>query len=355
MIMKGKIMYARGFYPKGKNLNVFFRLSLLAALFLIFTTLGLWLVVRVSLMPVNAANNVEVPVTVPQNASTARIAGLLAEKGVIRSALAFRLYARVNGLDGDLKPGSYQLSSAMSVSEILQKLVKGPPDRVKITVPEGYTVEQIAGLLEEKGVTTREKFLQAVSRRWEYSFLDNAVFDRWGLDGYLYPDTYYLGTNTGAEKIVAMMLQKFEQVITEHDYARWAAARGLTLHEAVTIASMVEREARVDSERVRIAGVIFNRLRLGMPLQIDATVRYALSKPKEKLLYKDLEVDSPYNTYKTSGLPPGPIANPGWPSMQAVIEPEENDYLYYVAKPDGTHAFARTLAGHNRNIEKYRQ
>jgi UPF0755 protein len=116
---------------------------------------------------------------------------------------------------------------------------------------------------------------------------------------------------------------------------------------------MVEREARVESERPRIAGVIFNRLKLGMPLQIDATVQYALGKPKEKLFYRDLEVDSPYNTYKVNGLPPGPIANPGWPSLKAVIEPERNDFLYYVARPDGTHAFARTLSEHNRNVQKY--
>jgi len=173
------------------------------------------------------------------------------------------------------------------------------------------------------------------------------------LEGYLFPDTYYPGSDSGPDKIVQMMLQNFEQVMERNDYISKARSKGLNLNEAVTVASMVEREARVESERPIIAGVIYNRLKAGMPLQIDATVQYALGKQKEKLLYKDLEINSPYNTYKISGLPPGPIANPGWPSLKAAIEPEKNNYLYYCAKPDGSHAFSRTLAEHNRNVQRY--
>lgn len=311
------------------------------------------LAIRISIMPVNIVNVGEITVVVPQNTNTAQIADLLADKGVIRSPLVFRLYARINNLDGSLKPGRYTLNTEMSVSKIIEELRKGPPDRIQVTIPEGYTVAQIADMLDQKGITDRESFFKALSQKKDYPFLDGIDIDRWGLDGYLYPDTYYLGSNTNADKIIDMMLLRFNQLITAHDYVNKALAKGLTLNEAVTIASMVEREARVESERARIAGVIFNRLKLGMPLQIDATVQYALGKPKENLLYKDLEINSPYNTYKISGLPPGPIANPGWPSLQAVVEAEENEYLYYVAKPDGTHAFARTLADHNNNIKKY--
>ncbi|WP_347487684.1 endolytic transglycosylase MltG [Desulfoscipio sp. XC116] len=319
----------------------------------IFLLLVGGLVMRASLMPVNVKNAADITVAVPQNASTSQIAALLAEKGVIRSAGAFRLYARVQGLDGAMKPGTYQLSTAMPVSGIIEVLLKGPPDRIKITIPEGYTVAQIAGLLQKQGIAGRDVFMQALDRSWQLAFLQEVPVSQWGLEGYLYPDTYFLGSQTGAGEIAEMMLKRFSQVIEEHDYIRQVEARGLTLHEAVTIASMVEREARVDSERPRIAGVIFNRLELGMPLQIDATVQYALGETKEKLLTKDLQVDSPYNTYRVNGLPPGPIANPGWPSMLAVIQPENHNYLYYVAKPDGSHAFSSSLAAHNANIRKY--
>jgi len=312
-----------------------------------------WLALWYSQMPVNVEKAEDISVTIPRNASTAQIAAMLEEKGVIRSSRVFCLYARLHGLDGSMKPGVYKLNTAMPLSDVTEVLTKGLPDRVKITIPEGYTIAQIADLLEQQGIVRRDDFLETLRGPWQLVFLQGVPVYRWGLEGYLYPDTYYLSSQTKAEKIAEMMLNNFGRVIAEHNYIRQAEARGLTLHEAVTIASMVEREARVASERPRIAGVIFNRLKLGMPLQIDATVQYALGETKEKLLIKDLQVDSPYNTYLINGLPPGPIANPGWPSMQAAIQPENHDYLYYVAKPDGTHAFAKSLAGHNANVRKY--
>lgn len=325
--------------------------TILVAVVLLLLVVGL--AMRAALMPVNEKNAAQIPVVVPQNASTAHIAAILEEQGVIRNARAFCLYARVQGSDGAMKPGAYNLSTAMPVAGIIEVLVKGPPDRIKVTVPEGYTVAQIADLLEEQGIAEGKDFLQALAGQWKLDFLSEVPVSQWGLDGYLYPDTYYLGSQTSVDEIAELMLKRFGQVIAEHDYIRQAQARGLTLHEAVTIASMVEREARVASERSRIAGVIYNRMNLGMPLQIDATVQYALGETKEKLLYKDLQVDSPYNTYKINGLPPGPIANPGWPSLLAAVQPEEHNYLYYVARPDGSHAFASTLAVHNDNIRKY--
>ncbi len=330
--------------------SLFFPLA--AACLLVVLAAGAF-AARALLLPVHDSGGEAVTVVVPKNASTAQIARLLEDQGIIKNDLAFRVYARWRQVDEKLKPGTYELHTAMSVPDILRKLVEGPPDRIRITVPEGYTVAQIAELLERKGVAGREEFLQSTRQHWDFPFLRDVPADTCGLEGYLYPDTYYVGSGTKPDKIVAMMLQKFGQVIEEHDYVRRAAERGLSLHQAVTIASMVEREARVEGERPRIAGVIFNRLRLGMPLQIDATVQYALGQPKEQLLYRDLEIDSPYNTYKITGLPPGPIANPGWSSLRAVVEPEQNDYLYYVAKPGGTHAFARTLSEHNANKRKY--
>lgn len=308
---------------------------------------------KISLMPVNDQKAVQITVVVPKSAATSTIAGVLKKSGVIRNASAFRLYARIQDVDGKLKPGSYTMNTAMTVPEVIRDLIKGPPDRITLTVPEGYTVAQIADLLEQKGLSTGAAFNQALNQNWQFSFFKDLPAQKNNLEGYLFPDTYYLGSDSVSEKIVEMMLQNFEQVMERYDYINKAKAKGLTLNEAVTVASMVEREARVESERPRIAGVIYNRLNAGMPLQIDATVQYALGKQKEKLLYKDLEIDSPYNTYKISGLPPGPIANPGWPSLKAAIEPEKNNYFYYCAKPDGSHAFARTLAEHNINVQKY--
>jgi UPF0755 protein len=173
------------------------------------------------------------------------------------------------------------------------------------------------------------------------------------MEGYLFPDTYHIGSRTTEEEIIKMMLKRFNDELVKLDYVEKITLPGLSLHNAVTLASLVEREAREDSERPVIAGVIMNRLNRGMKLQIDATVLYALGGHKEKVYYKDLEVDSPYNTYLYYGLPPGPIAFPGEASLKAAIEPAITDYLYYVAKPDGSHAFARTLAEHNNNKAKY--
>lgn len=322
---------------------------LIVLLLMVVGCLAMWH----SLTPVNTANTAGVAVVVPQHASTGQIAALLQEQGLIRSARTFSLYARLQGQDGAMKPGEYTLSAAMPVSEMIGLLTKGTGERIKITVPEGFTVNQIAALLEQQGITGQDAFRQSLLGPWQMAFLAGVPVNQWGLEGYLYPDTYFLSSATKADKIVEIMLKNFGRVIEEHDYIRRAEARGLTLHEAMTIASMVEREAQLESERPRIAGVIFNRLQQGMPLQIDATVQYALGETKEKLLYKDLQIDSPYNTYRIDGLPPGPIANPGWSSMLAVIQPESHNYLYYVAKPDGSHAFAVTLAEHNENVRQY--
>ncbi len=313
-----------------------------------------YLEVRSLFKPVDQARTgKQVNIVIPKNSSTADIASLLKSEGLIHNAMAFRLYARYHDIDGQFKPGNYPLNPAMSLAEITGLLIEGPDDTIKITVPEGFTVAQVAELMAQKGIANKDDFLTLTDSQWDYPYLADIPAGEKRLEGYLFPDTYHITPATGPEKLVQMMLNRFDSVINEHNYIKLASDRDLTLHQAVIIASMVEREARVAGERARIAGVIFNRLEMGMPLQIDATIQYVLDKPREILLYKDLEVDSPYNTYKHNGLPPGPIACPGWPSLQAVIKPEEHDFLYYVAKPDGSHAFSRTLQEHNNNIRKY--
>lgn len=303
----------------------------------------------------SVAQGETITVLIPEHASSRDVAKILHARGLIKSPQAFTLYTRWRGVDGRLKAGEYKFQPPLSVPEIVHQLIRGQPEEtVKVTVPEGYTVEQIAGLLAEKGIVSKEAFLAEAERgSFGYSFLAGLPAGPGRLEGCLFPDTYYLSKNISAHEVINLMLGRFQQEIASLNYVRRAEQAGLTLREAVIIASLVEREAKVDEERPVIAGVILNRLRIGMPLQVDATVQYALGGHRPQLTYQDLEVDSPYNTYKITGLPPGPIASPGRASLLAVVNPEQTNYLYYVAKPDGTHAFARTLAEHNANKCKY--
>ncbi len=299
----------------------------------------------------------EIKVEIPEGANSYQIARLLFQEELIKNERAFVYFSRLTGKDGLLKSGNYLLSPSYAIPEIIDKLVEGTSDNVIFTVPEGYTVEQIGNLLVEKGLIDKSRFDHLVAEG-EFSFpfmseLEKLPESSCRLEGYLFPDTYHVGKNISERELIILMLNRFQREMKELQFPEKVAEKGFTLNEGVTIASMVEREAKVDKERPLIAGVILNRLDLGMPLQIDATVQYVLKGHRSTIYYEDLEVESPYNTYRVLGLPPGPIGAPGRKSLLAVIEPEETDYLYYVAKPDGSHAFARTLQEHNANISKY--
>ncbi|MCL2336099.1 MAG: endolytic transglycosylase MltG, partial [Firmicutes bacterium] len=268
--------------------------GLLIILCLFFLLVLGYLSVSSFFKPVEHATNArQINITVPKNASTVAIADQLAGKGLIRSGAAFRFYARYHKIDGQFKPGAYQFNTAMTLDEITGLLINGPNDTVKITIPEGFTVAQIAELLAGKGIVKKDDFLRLMNKEWNYPYLKDLPAGPNKLEGYLFPDTYYISSATSPEKIIQMMLDRFDAVINEHNYIKLASDKGLTLNQAVTIASMVEREARAPGERALIAGVIYNRLKIGMPLQIDATVLYVLDKPKEVLLYKDLTINSP--------------------------------------------------------------
>jgi UPF0755 protein len=311
--------------------------------------------VHAVLAPVTARESDPVVVQIPANTSTAQIAAILDEQGLIRNQKAFRLYARLFGLDGKLQAGEYALSPALSTPEVIDHLVHGRTRLISFTVPEGLNLEQTTALLAQRGMGDQQRFNQlleeiAATHPLGYRLPDGTP----SLEGYLFPDTYLVSPGSSERDILLMMLSRFEDELERLNLAAKARQHGLTLHEAVTLASLIEREARVPEERAVISGVLHNRLRLGMLLQVDATVIYALGDySRQVVLYTDLEVDSPYNTYRYSGLPPGPIASPGRASLLAAVEPEEHDYLYYVAKPDGSHAFSRTLAEHNQKKRLY--
>lgn len=300
-------------------------------------------------------------VEVPRGATVRQIAATLERRGIIRSALAMRLYVRARGDGGRIQAGEYALGPAMPLERIVDKLVRGEVVTYPVTVPEGYTVRQIRNLLVEAGFADAGRLdallAEVVDGRpalaAEFPFLPEVEGRPEPLEGYLFPDTYRFPRGTPERDILRAMLARFAAELTPAVRARLDEL-GWTLDQAVTLASIIEREARVAEERPVISGVYHNRLRIGMKLDADPTVLYALGNPDRPLLFADLEVESPYNTYRNAGLPPGPIANPGAASLQAALYPADVPYLYFVAREDGTHVFARTYREHLNNLAKVR-
>ena len=298
----------------------------------------------------------EKEIEIPLNSSTTHIAALLEEEGIIINALVFRIYARYLGFDQELQAGRYTLSAAMGMEEILQELRRGVvyKETVRFTVPEGFTTEQIGARLAATGLVDAESFQEACNQYQsaEFDFLEEIPPDVYfRLEGYLFPDTYEVHTGVTAEEIIALMLRRF-RTVCDDAYISKASQLGLTLHEAITLASLVEKEGQVGAEMPLISAVFHNRLqndRMTL-LQSCATVQYALGETKPYLTNADLEVDSIYNTYMHPYLPPGPIGAPGQKALEAAVEPASVEYLYFVSKEDGSgaHYFSSTLQEHNR-------
>jgi UPF0755 protein len=317
------------------------------------------------LAPVDPRDSTRVVVTVPPGATASDIAADLQRRGLIRSSLFFRWEADQAGVGSNLAAGDYELSKSMSTDEIIQVLARGEVKRGLVaTIPEGWRAEQVADRLESAGLAPREEFLAAVAAPASVP-----GFDVLGispppprLEGYLFPDTYEVPQAVTGAHAAELMLKTFNQRVGSA--VRAPSQASLTPQQVVTLASIVEREAKVASERSTIASVYLNRLARGMPLQADPTVQYAIATRDgptaasygywRDLTEADLQVASAYNTYLHTGLPPGPICNPGEASIRAVLQPAQTDYLYFVATTDGsgTHLFARTLAEHDANVAK---
>ena len=324
------------------------RMPLIMLLIIIILALTGWSMVFGGTRTVNLDE--EITVTIPEGTSAQQVASILDESGLIKNELSFRVMLKMEGAEGNLRPGVYTFGPGkVRYGEILEELEKGNDEAnaVRITVPEGYTVAQVAARLEENGLCTAQEFLDAASyMQVPYGYIPQTG-DYRQLEGFLFPETYSINRNMDPVQIINMMLAEFNKNWTPERQAR-ADEMGYSVSQIVTVASLVEREARVDSERPTIASVIYNRLDEGMLLQIDATVQYALGEQKDRLLYSDLEIDSPYNTYKNTGLPVGPIASPGLSSIDAALYPEETNYYYYQTSTagDGSHYFCETFAEH---------
>ncbi len=292
-------------------------------------------------------------ITIPRGANSGQIGNLLVRHGLIKSRTAFRFYALYRGLDNKLQAGDYNLQNSLSTPQIMERLAKGETFRFNFTIPEGYNLKQIADKLAEKKLINRERFLDLIAHgRFNYDFLQDLPESPNRLEGYLFPDTYRITNKTSEEQVIEMMLARFAREITP-EFRQAAAKNKLTIHQAVTLASLIEREVKKDEERPKAAAVFLNRLERGWKLESCATVQYILGEPKARLWLEDLEIDSPYNTYLYAGLPPGPIASPGGPSLRAAVNPAAEDYLFFVIAEDGQHIFSRTLEEHNRNRAVY--
>ncbi len=291
-------------------------------------------------------------VFVVREADTVRgIAERLERAGVVRSALAFRIWARATHLDRRIKPGEYRFVEPLGgLGGVVTALANGS-EVPSLTIPEGLTVREIAALLAWRGYASAESILCLAD---DPDFLLAAGVPGPQLEGYLFPDTYKLSPLMAPSEILATMVRRFHERFDAARYRR-LAERGMTLNELVTLASIVEKETGVAAERPMVAAVFYNRLRLGMPLQSDPTVIYGIPDFSGNLTRADLARPTPFNTYVVSGLPRGPIANPGLAAIDAALAPVETPYLYFVSKNDGSHQFSVTLAEHNRAVATYQR
>jgi UPF0755 protein len=290
-------------------------------------------------------------VVIPEGATFQQAATLLEREQLIRSRSALLLLGKVQEADRKIHPGEYEFNAAMTPAEILTKLIAGRVVLHAITIPEGYAITQIADVLDEYRITNRAEFIRLASDK---AFLKTLGISADTAEGYLYPDTYRFARPTAAKDVIKTMVEQLGQVMTPEWQAR-AKDIHLTVHEVLTLASVIEKETGSGDERPHISSVFHNRLRKKIPLQSDPTVIYGLPNFDGNIHKKDLSHPSPYNTYRWAGLPPGPIASPGSQSIQAALYPTPSAFLYFVSKNDGTHHFSATLVEHNKAVEKYQK
>ena len=302
--------------------------------------------------PYKGYSGTEQFVTIRQGASSSEIGRQLASAQVLRDARSFRAAVWWTGRGRSLKAGEYRFDHALTPLQVVDVLARGDVYTQRLTFPEGLNVEEMAKLYESHGFGRATDFIAAARNVKRVRQLDDKASD---LEGYLFPETYALPRQTPAARLVDLMVDRFLAVYDDQMRAR-AAAQGLTMRQAVTLASLVEKETGKPEERPIVAAVYRNRMKVGMPMQADPTVVYALIKAHRydgNIRRDDLSLDSPYNTYRFPGLPPGPIASPGKASLEAALMPADVPYLYFVSRNDGSHVFARTLAEHDTNVRKF--
>jgi UPF0755 protein len=325
----------------------------LLILFALCAALFVYLAIRFE-RPYQGWTGTEQFVEIPPGSPVSVIGRRLTEAGVISDRAAFRYALWMTGESRRLQAGEYRFDRPMRPIEVVQKLARGDVYLRPITFPEGLTIREMAALFETAGLGPAADFTRAAGRKDLVAHLDPQAPD---LEGYLFPNTYTLPRRATADRLIELMVAGFENAFDETLRAN-AASRGLDIREVVTLASLIEEETAKPEERPLIAAVYANRLKIGMGLQCDPTVIYALQRAGRfsgNLRREDLLFDSPYNTYRYAGLPPGPIAAPGRASLEAAVRPADVPYIYFVSRNDGSHAFAASLDEHNANVEKWQR
>jgi UPF0755 protein len=296
----------------------------------------------------------EIFVELPPGSGVAGIADRLVDAGVVPDRWTFRLAARLSGSDRRLQAGEYRFTAAASPMDIVRRLERGDVFRRPVTFPEGLTIAEMASLLERAQIGTARDFTRAASDPSKIRQLDPQARS---LEGYLFPDTYAFPRDASSDTVIEALVAGFDRAF-DTGLRDAAAGRGLSVREVVTLASLIEKETAEPTERALVSAVYHNRLARRMPLQCDPTVIYALMRAGKwngNIQRVHLQIDSPYNTYRYPGLPPGPIASPGRASLEAAILPADVPYLYFVSRNDGTHVFAETLVEHNRNVQQWQR
>jgi UPF0755 protein len=288
-------------------------------------------------------------IRVEQGDSLATVVRKLRAQKLIANERLFLLWARLKGVETKIQAGLYRFEASASAREILERLATGKGMFYKVTIPEGLTVKEIGALLAKMQIVDHQKFLAEASAP---ELLQSLGLPKEGLEGYLFPSTYYFMPATSEKNIILVMAEQFRKIAWPV-LERSEGPGGLTPHQLVTLASIIEKEAGLEAERPLISAVFHNRLRAGMPLQSDPTVIYGLKDFSGNLTRKHLHEPSPYNTYRTAGLPPGPICNPGLSAIKAALEPADVPYLYFVSKNDGSHQFSENLEAHNQAVKNF--
>ena len=280
-----------------------------------------------------------------------QVSNHLAERKLLDEPSAFVLYTYLQGKQNRIKTGEYLFSPSVPPWKILESLANGTGILYTVTIPEGYRITEIADLFEKKGLASKEEFIAEAQN--EELLKEFNISPGGSLEGYLYPETYKFSKAVGAKKIVSTLVDTFKKRVQKPELLQQAKSGKLTFHEIVTLASLIEKETGLGAERKLISSVFHNRLVKKMRLQTDPTVIYAIANFDGNIRKKDLSIDSPYNTYKHHGLPPGPIASPGLDSIRAAMEPENSDYLYFVSRKNGSHQFSTNYEDHTRAVQKY--
>jgi UPF0755 protein len=307
------------------------------------------------LQGMDTVNSTDSYLIIKNKSSLEDLAKQLEDKSIIKSKRIFLAYTKINGFNSSIKSSKLIIRPGTSYKELVSKFEKAQSDFSIVTIPEGFTLYQIGERLEKYTSIKKEDLLKVnISELASNSIVSTKPDVYFELEGFLYPDTYYVPVGASKKEVIDLMFSRFKRIFSDKYISR-TKELGLDINDIIIIASLIEKEAANDEERNKIAGVIYNRLDKGMSLQIDASVIYAITKGKKAILrvtYNDLKTKEKYNTYLYKELPPGPIASPGKPSIEAALYPEKHDYLYYVAN-GGSHVFSKTYEEHLKNVRKY--